>query len=183
MHLTSVESRRVKTQPHQLTPSHLQPSPLQRVTTPPHHTQPSSLPNNPNNHPENGRPIRKASRRPTSGRHSPRDIHSFGKFIFLPPSFVLTKTSQNCHLDRRTLSICISMIENGVNPEALAASLFTSYPSKLTYTNTDKPKTGGSQGTQNRRPKRAIRGCCSCWGEPEEMTELPEGGLCVEISK
>jgi hypothetical protein len=28
--------------------------------------------------------------------------------------------SQNCHLDRRTLSICISMIENGVNPEALA---------------------------------------------------------------
>ncbi|KAF9878513.1 hypothetical protein CkaCkLH20_04005 [Colletotrichum karsti] len=26
----------------------------------------------------------------------------------------------NCHLDRRTLSICISMIENGVNPEALA---------------------------------------------------------------
>ncbi|KAI1438621.1 mitotic-spindle organizing protein 1 [Xylaria sp. CBS 124048] len=26
----------------------------------------------------------------------------------------------NCHLDRRTLSVCISMIENGVNPEALA---------------------------------------------------------------
>ncbi|KJZ77092.1 Mitotic-spindle organizing protein 1 [Hirsutella minnesotensis 3608] len=26
----------------------------------------------------------------------------------------------NCHLDRRTLSICISMIERGVNPEALA---------------------------------------------------------------
>jgi len=31
---------------------------------------------------------------------------------------------QNCHLDRRTLSICISMIENGVNPEALAVSSF-----------------------------------------------------------
>jgi hypothetical protein len=30
--------------------------------------------------------------------------------------------AQNCHLDRRTLSICISMIENGVNPEALAVS-------------------------------------------------------------
>ncbi|KAK4228476.1 mitotic-spindle organizing gamma-tubulin ring associated-domain-containing protein [Podospora fimiseda] len=30
-------------------------------------------------------------------------------------------TILNCHLDRRTLSICISMIENGVNPEALAA--------------------------------------------------------------
>ncbi|KAI1373771.1 mitotic-spindle organizing gamma-tubulin ring associated-domain-containing protein [Hypoxylon crocopeplum] len=29
-------------------------------------------------------------------------------------------TVLNCHLDRRTLSICISMIENGVNPEALA---------------------------------------------------------------
>lgn len=29
---------------------------------------------------------------------------------------------QNCQLDRRTLSICISMIENGVNPEALAVS-------------------------------------------------------------
>ncbi|RYP93747.1 hypothetical protein DL770_000119 [Monosporascus sp. CRB-9-2] len=30
-------------------------------------------------------------------------------------------TILNCHLDRRTLSICISMIENGVNPEALAS--------------------------------------------------------------
>ncbi|KAK3898138.1 mitotic-spindle organizing protein 1 [Staphylotrichum tortipilum] len=29
-------------------------------------------------------------------------------------------TILNCHLDRRTLSICISMIENGVSPEALA---------------------------------------------------------------
>ncbi|KAK7978302.1 mitotic-spindle organizing protein 1 [Apiospora saccharicola] len=29
-------------------------------------------------------------------------------------------TILNCHLDRRTLSCCISMIENGVNPEALA---------------------------------------------------------------
>ncbi len=31
---------------------------------------------------------------------------------------------QNCHLDRRTLSICISMIENGVSPEALAVSFY-----------------------------------------------------------
>ncbi|KAK7948953.1 hypothetical protein PG997_000484 [Apiospora hydei] len=30
-------------------------------------------------------------------------------------------TILNCHLDRRTLSCCISMIENGVNPEALAS--------------------------------------------------------------
>ncbi|KAK7423922.1 hypothetical protein QQX98_000794 [Neonectria punicea] len=29
-------------------------------------------------------------------------------------------TILNCQLDRRTLSICISMIERGVNPEALA---------------------------------------------------------------
>lgn len=34
---------------------------------------------------------------------------------------------QNCHLDRRELSICISLIERGVNPEALAVS----YPSGL----------------------------------------------------
>jgi len=27
---------------------------------------------------------------------------------------------QNADLDRQTLSICISLIENGVNPEALA---------------------------------------------------------------
>ncbi|KAJ4153068.1 hypothetical protein LMH87_009574 [Akanthomyces muscarius] len=26
----------------------------------------------------------------------------------------------NCHIDRKTLSICISLIERGVNPEALA---------------------------------------------------------------
>ncbi|KAK3680724.1 mitotic-spindle organizing gamma-tubulin ring associated-domain-containing protein [Podospora appendiculata] len=32
-------------------------------------------------------------------------------------------TLLNCHLDRRTLSICISMIENGVNPEALATAV------------------------------------------------------------
>ncbi|GAW26503.1 putative mitotic-spindle organizing protein 1 [Rosellinia necatrix] len=29
-------------------------------------------------------------------------------------------TILNCHLDRRTLSVCVSMVENGVNPEALA---------------------------------------------------------------
>lgn len=37
------------------------------------------------------------------------------RLTYFPPS-----PRQNCHLDRRTLSICISMIENGVNPEALA---------------------------------------------------------------
>lgn len=29
----------------------------------------------------------------------------------------------NCHLDRRELSICISLIERGVNPEALATTI------------------------------------------------------------
>ncbi|KAL2109426.1 hypothetical protein VUR80DRAFT_2484 [Thermomyces stellatus] len=30
-------------------------------------------------------------------------------------------TILNCHIDRRTLSICISMVENGVSPEALCS--------------------------------------------------------------
>ncbi|KAI0809377.1 mitotic-spindle organizing protein associated with a ring of gamma-tubulin 1 [Xylaria sp. FL0064] len=29
-------------------------------------------------------------------------------------------TILNCHLDRRALSVCISLVEQGVNPEALA---------------------------------------------------------------
>ncbi len=39
-----------------------------------------------------------------------------------PPEMqgVAAHRPQNCHLDRRSLSICISMIENGINPEALA---------------------------------------------------------------
>ncbi|KIH91538.1 mitotic-spindle organizing protein associated with a ring of gamma-tubulin 1 [Sporothrix brasiliensis 5110] len=32
-------------------------------------------------------------------------------------------TILNCQLDRRTLSICISMIENGVSPVALARAV------------------------------------------------------------
>ena len=32
----------------------------------------------------------------------------------------LIKSSQNTHLDRKQLSLCVSLIENGVNPEALA---------------------------------------------------------------
>lgn len=30
---------------------------------------------------------------------------------------------QNCQLDRRAISICVSMIERGVNPEALAVGI------------------------------------------------------------
>lgn len=37
-------------------------------------------------------------------------------------SLALTHLPQNAELDRGTLSICISLIENGVNPEALAVS-------------------------------------------------------------
>lgn len=35
---------------------------------------------------------------------------------------ILSEISQllNTHLDRSTLSLCVSLIENGVNPEALA---------------------------------------------------------------
>ncbi|KAL9034067.1 MAG: hypothetical protein Q9214_007216, partial [Letrouitia sp. 1 TL-2023] len=35
---------------------------------------------------------------------------------------ILTEVSAllNTHLDRPTLSLCVSLIENGVNPEALA---------------------------------------------------------------
>lgn len=34
----------------------------------------------------------------------------------------LTRSLQNTHLDRKQLSLCVSLIENGVNPEALAVS-------------------------------------------------------------
>lgn len=30
------------------------------------------------------------------------------------------RTGQNTHLDRAQLSLCVSLIENGVHPEALA---------------------------------------------------------------
>jgi mitotic-spindle organizing protein 1 len=33
---------------------------------------------------------------------------------------------QNTHLDRQQLSYCVSLIENGANPEALAVSLISS---------------------------------------------------------
>lgn len=41
-----------------------------------------------------------------------------------PPSTAqyINETSQNTHLDRQQLSYCVSLIENGANPEALAVS-------------------------------------------------------------
>lgn len=32
---------------------------------------------------------------------------------------------ENCHLTRHQLSLCVSLIENGVNPEALAVCFMT----------------------------------------------------------
>ena len=41
------------------------------------------------------------------------------------PNILMYKTTQNTHLDRSTLSLCVSLIENGVNPEALAVSIWS----------------------------------------------------------
>lgn len=38
-------------------------------------------------------------------------------------SLFLTKPIQNANLDRTQLSLCVSLIENGVNPEALANAI------------------------------------------------------------
>lgn len=44
--------------------------------------------------------------------------------VSFPASYDAVQTSltfsQNTHLDRQQLSYCVSLIENGVNPEALA---------------------------------------------------------------
>ncbi|KAB5585903.1 mitotic-spindle organizing gamma-tubulin ring associated-domain-containing protein [Coniochaeta sp. 2T2.1] len=46
----------------------------------------------------------------------------FPPWVFIAFSYVdKNPGGQNCHLDRRTVSICISLIENGINPEALAS--------------------------------------------------------------
>lgn len=46
-----------------------------------------------------------------------------GALSSLMPSVVLFEMSQilNCGVDQRTLSILVNLVENGVNPEALAA--------------------------------------------------------------
>ncbi|KAL8948010.1 MAG: hypothetical protein Q9183_007730 [Haloplaca sp. 2 TL-2023] len=49
----------------------------------------------------------------TSKRQAAREVID----ILTEISFLL-----NTHLDRPTLSLCVSLIENGVNPEALAVS-------------------------------------------------------------
>ncbi|KAL1909361.1 hypothetical protein Sste5344_004756 [Sporothrix stenoceras] len=54
-------------------------------------------------------------------------------------------TILNCQLDRRTLSICISMIENGVSPVALARAVM-----KLRETGQQVEQYMATQQNQNR---------------------------------
>jgi hypothetical protein len=91
---------------------------------------------------------RQASCSTASRGHFARDIHTPGEISTFSSKQRLTTLTdnnyhvKNCHLDRRTLSICISMIENGVNPEALAVSLHPSQSlqrrrNPLTHMSTD----------------------------------------------
>lgn len=65
-----------------------------------------------------------------SRQHPPRNIRNSRQHAPLPvplpcvrsPTKLTRLSAQNCQLDRRELSICISLIERGVNPEALAVS-------------------------------------------------------------
>lgn len=43
--------------------------------------------------------------------------------VFLISDHADIYVSQNTNLDRQSLSYCVSLIENGVNPDALAVSL------------------------------------------------------------
>ncbi|KAK3297704.1 mitotic-spindle organizing gamma-tubulin ring associated-domain-containing protein [Chaetomium fimeti] len=74
-------------------------------------------------------------------------------------------TILNCHLDRQTLSICISMIEKGINPEALAhprqshplipLSSHTNNPPRTSSKNcASKVKKASSRQRQRRRRHR-----------------------------
>jgi len=71
-----------------------------------------------------------------NNRHPPRNLHStrtfknrLNPFIrFFCPCFAFASAGpandaqKNTDLDRQSLSYCVSLIENGVNPEALAVS-------------------------------------------------------------
>jgi mitotic-spindle organizing protein 1 len=51
------------------------------------------------------------------------EISTLLVFFTLPPSLrSVADEIKNTGLDRTTLSLCVSLIENGVNPEALAVS-------------------------------------------------------------
>ena len=57
----------------------------------------------------------------------------------IKPKSLTNDRLQNTHLDRQTLSLCVSLIENGVNPEALAVSLSDSIRQDLMGKLTDDP--------------------------------------------
>jgi Mitotic-spindle organizing gamma-tubulin ring associated len=52
----------------------------------------------------------------------------------------------NTQLDKETLATCVSMIESGANPEAVAVS----YASSLHWTRIDQWDTGSDPRTQTR---------------------------------
>lgn len=71
-----------------------------------------------------------ANKRKEAAREVIDTLHEMA-ILLVRPTFsgrmimVLTQ-NQNTHLTRTQLSYCVSLIENGVNPEALAVSAFSS---------------------------------------------------------
>lgn len=68
---------------------------------------------------------------------------------------------KNTHLDRPTLSLCVSLIENGIDPEALAVSLscegFASYWGKTLISNPSMSP-GGHQRAEERESESTATG-------------------------
>jgi len=62
--------------------------------------------------------VKRPEKRSTSSTKSPR--FWYVSSITHPRGIQLMARKQNTHLDRQSLSYCVSLIENGVNPEALA---------------------------------------------------------------
>jgi mitotic-spindle organizing protein 1 len=83
-------------------------------------------------------------------------FHEISTLLVRCPTSLLSPTfpnsSQNADLDRKTLSICISLIENGANPEALAVSCVWLYLTREASSNYD---TVSSQRIEERRRGRA----------------------------
>ncbi|CUS09909.1 unnamed protein product [Tuber aestivum] len=46
-------------------------------------------------------------------------LHEISTLLLIPKSYP-TVNDKNTNLDRTTLSLCVSLVENGVHPEALA---------------------------------------------------------------
>jgi hypothetical protein len=78
--------------------------------------------------------------RPRNNRHPARNLHATRTQAHFPRNGNrqnstqqqgVNKDIQNTDLDRQSLSYCVSLIENGVNPEALAVSLSLPLPLPL----------------------------------------------------